>query len=335
MNGLNLNDIQEVIENTELEDQTVSTGGNFEIRRLPVGTHPVRLISYIEYGAQPQRAYKGEEKPDAPTVALTFEFLGKRTVTEATEDKPETAMKKTIILKKSSHEKAAYRKLFEKMRAGDTSITNMVQMVGSHSWLMDVEWTQGKEVLKGKAAIEAAEAKLKADPDNKDLRIWDNVRNSEGFMISAPFIEKYDEETGDTESIPVTVREPISPLSAFLWDNPNPKFWASIFIEGSYTRTVDGKEEKISKNRHQIKCVSASNYEGSALQAMLDGTDDIGADAVADEPKEEKKEESKKPAKAAEEKPETSSKESAPSETKSPSEPEMSEEEQLLAELGM
>ena len=159
MNGLNLNDIQEVIENTELEDQTVSTGGNFEIRRLPVGKHPVRLISYIEYGDQPQRAYKGEEKPDAPTVALTFEFLGKRTVTEATEDKPETAMKKTIILKKSSHEKAAYRKLFEKMRAGDTSITNMVQMGGSHSWLMDVEWTQGKEVLKGKAAIEAAQGK--------------------------------------------------------------------------------------------------------------------------------------------------------------------------------
>ena len=284
---LNLHDIQNEIENIELEDQSVSTGGNFPARRIPMGLHPARLVRYIELGDHPQKAYQGVDKDDAPMVALTFEFLGKKTVTEATEEKPEYAMQKTIVIKKSSHEKATYRKLFDKMRAGDTTITNMLQMVGVGKWLMKVEWTQNNKVLKA-ADVEAAEAKSKAEPDNKELKIWDSIRNDTGYMITAPYVDKFDEETGETATVAVPVREPISGLAAFIWETPNPKFWASIHIEGSYTKTVNGKEEEVSKNRWQNMCIEATNYNGSALQTMLDGTDAIGAAVIAETPEEEK-----------------------------------------------
>jgi hypothetical protein len=65
-------------------------------------------------------------------------------------------------------------------------------------------------------------------------------------------------------------------------------FWNSLFIEGSYTRTVDGKEVEVSKNRLQNKIMEATNYEGSPIANFVEGLDNLG-DTVTAEPKKETK----------------------------------------------
>lgn len=282
--GLNINDITEhLTDGGELEDQTVSTGGNFERRLLPIGKHPVRLVSYIELGMHKQPDYDKQKKPDAEMVALTFEFLGKRTTDLDDAGKMTYAMRKTVTLKKSFNDKAAFRKLFEKMRAGDSSIKNMAQMVGVGTWMMGVEWTQNNKVLRNATEVAEAEAAFKADSKNKSLKIWDNIRNGEGYMISPAVIQIQDQETGEiTGTRPVKVIPNFGPLALFTWNNPKPMFWDSIHIEGHWENEVEGVKVKKSKNRWQDLCINATDYEGSALQGMLDGLDDLGKGQSAD-----------------------------------------------------
>lgn len=280
MTGLNYNDIDQALASAQLEDQTVSVGGgNFTFKRLPMGKHVIRLMQYIEVGEQPQGDYNGKPKPDAPNVVMGFEFLSKRCVEQREDGKGEYAPRKVVIIKKSFHEKAAYRKLFEKLRCGDTSITHMAQMVGKQHWVVTVEWTtkvDGKEIVLTAANVEEYEERAKANPDNREMKIWDNIRNKDGFMIAAPVRSVFDDEGEDTGVVvPIPCREPVGPMTMFLWDDPMPVLWDSIFIEGSYTKTVEGKDIEVSKNRHQEMCMAASNFAGSPLDMMLGGVDDL------------------------------------------------------------
>ncbi len=53
-----------------------SGGGNrIEQPTIDPGTYPARLAQIISLGLQPQRAYKGEDKPPAPEIMLTYELL--------------------------------------------------------------------------------------------------------------------------------------------------------------------------------------------------------------------------------------------------------------------
>ena len=54
-------------------------------------------------------------------------------------------------------------------------------------------------------------------------------------------------------------------VAIFLWDYPTKEAWDSLFREGTFD---DGK----SKNILQEKCMCATNFEGSALQALLMGS---------------------------------------------------------------
>lgn len=56
----------------------------------------------------------------------------------------------------------------------------------------------------------------------------------------------------------------------FLWNNPTMECWESLKIEG--TRT-DDSGKVVSKNWIQEKILSAVDYEGSPLQALLGGSD--------------------------------------------------------------
>ncbi len=79
-----------------------------------------------------------------------------------------------------------------------------------------------------------------------------------------------------------------------LWNAPSQEQWASIFIDGSYTREIDGVEQTFSKNFLQEECLSASNFTGSALEGMLGGSDEIikAMGTPKPEPKSEPKPES-------------------------------------------
>lgn len=54
-------------------------------------------------------------------------------------------------------------------------------------------------------------------------------------------------------------------VAIFLWDYPTKEAWDSLFREGTFD---DGK----SKNTLQEKCMCATNFEGSELQALLMGS---------------------------------------------------------------
>ncbi len=68
----------------------------------------------------------------------------------------------------------------------------------------------------------------------------------------------------------------------FLQDNPTKASWDSLFIDGTYTNR-DGVEA--SKNFLQNKITSSLSFEGSALQALLEGTDSLPAmeESIEDE----------------------------------------------------
>lgn len=304
---LNINDIQNEIDTTEgLADQSQAAagGGNFERSRLPMGKHPVRLVGYVELGMQDAGTYDGAQKPDEEQARMTFEFLGKRTVVAKEDGTGDFAPRKSVTKKLSLHPKAGFFKLFQAMRAGDSTITHMANMIGKQAWIVTVTWRTKDDAghyitIKNKKEADNFEQRLKdakTDADKKNFRIFDNV---DWNSIAAPVVPVLDEDGEDTgESKPLKVRSVVGGLQMFLWDNPKPMFWESLFIAGTYTKKVDGKDVEVSKNYLQEIVLGAKNYEGSPLQGMLEGLDDLpgvadkepaGADeAEADDIPEEK-----------------------------------------------
>lgn len=54
-----------------------SNGGGDRVPQplLDIGSYPARLVRFIDMGIQPQRPYKGQDKPPAHEVDLTYELL--------------------------------------------------------------------------------------------------------------------------------------------------------------------------------------------------------------------------------------------------------------------
>lgn len=52
-----------------------SSGGDFNKDPLEAGAYPTRLVQILSLGLQPQRPFKGEEKPPKQEIMLTYEFL--------------------------------------------------------------------------------------------------------------------------------------------------------------------------------------------------------------------------------------------------------------------
>lgn len=53
-----------------------STGGNrVEQPDLEAGVYPARVVQIIDFGLQPQRPYKGQEKPPAYEIGITYELV--------------------------------------------------------------------------------------------------------------------------------------------------------------------------------------------------------------------------------------------------------------------
>ena len=58
---------------------------------IPAGVYPGRLVQIIDFGLQPQRPYKGADKPPAPEIGLTYELVDTFLIDEEgkeIEDKP-------------------------------------------------------------------------------------------------------------------------------------------------------------------------------------------------------------------------------------------------------
>lgn len=174
-----------------------------------------------------------------------------------------------IKIKVSSNEKAKFYKLLTKMIAGRQDIKHMAEMLGE-GFLVKV--THNVTEKDGKKTT------------------WVNLDDENGWNIGAP--ETFDpvSETSTPIEVPAATVAP----RLLLWESPSIEQWESIFIDGTYTRKVDGVDTEVSKNFIQQTCLAAVDFVGSPLEAFLAGGDDITKE-LSEGPKEEPKEETKLP----------------------------------------
>ncbi len=308
MTNLNVQDLDLFLETAELDDLSISTGGgDFKRELLPAKGHAVRLVGYTEVGVHTKKKFQSEETNEVDTVRMTFEVLSKDGIRLDDAGKAVGARRLYMECKKSTHEKSTMRKLFEIMREGDTTITHFAQLIGTKAWKLKVNWEANRKLLQNKKARTEALAAAEASPDNKDLRVWE-VWKTNGVPNLSPAVNAVMDEDGEDtgEVIPMKVPAVVGKLEFFLWDTPVVEHWASLYIDGEYEKKdASGAVVKVSKNRVQEQAISANNYEGSALQAMLDGTEFVAPEVldVEDEaPKKEKKAKKPKKDKKAEDK---------------------------------
>ena len=250
----------------EHTDQTEAPA-SFEYETPPEGFTVARFVGYVEVGKQPQRAFEGVEKPDAPTVRLTFELNGPAHRTEYEKD-GEKHVRTNLLrtsLTISSHEKAGFYKLLKKMAAGRENIKHMAEMLGE-GFLIKVTHSKSKDGKKTYANM-------------KEDGVWNIGAPAHQDVIT--------NQTTILEVPPATAAEQL-----LLWAAPSEEQWTSIFIDGSTEREVDGKKVVISKNFLQLQAMEASNFVGSPLEALVAGLSGLAdplasAAPAADAPKEE------------------------------------------------
>jgi hypothetical protein len=97
------------------------------------GTYPVRLVQVIDMGLQPQRAFKGEDKPPAQDVMLTYEFVDVFMVDEQgkdIEDKPRW-VSETINLRSFKADLATSTKRIKALDPKDVHNGDLAALVGA------------------------------------------------------------------------------------------------------------------------------------------------------------------------------------------------------------
>lgn len=236
------------------EDQTVEQTTTFDNEPPPAGVTVGRFIEYIELGKQKQPDYMGKPKPPADGVRVTFELLHpKKNIHEyeVEGDKRIRADRVSIRLTKKMSDKASFKKLLKSMTYGRDDVKHMAQMLGEAFIINIYHNVVEKE---GKKTTYA------------------NLHNDGAYGIGAPFVT--DPLEGTKTEVPV--REAISPLRLFLFNNPTKETWDSLFIDGTREVKKDGGAvEHVSKNWLQELILSSISYAGSALEALLGGVADL------------------------------------------------------------
>jgi hypothetical protein len=283
----------------EAEDQTVEQTTTFDNEPPAAGVTVGRFIEYIELGKHKQADYMGKPKPPADGVRLTFELLNPKKNLHEYEvegEKRIRADRVSIRISKKMSDKAKFKKLFNAMTYGRDSIKHMAQMLGE-AFIINIYHNvvekEGKKVT------------------------YVNLDNDGQYGIGAPFVT--DPLEGTKTEVPV--REAISPLRLFLFNNPTKETWDSLFIDGTREVKKDGGAvEHVSKNWLQELILSAVNYSGSALEALLGGVADLPTNeeeveekTIAPDPKTTvTKDDPKKAAAAKEEKPKAAATKATP-----------------------
>ena len=237
-------------EANKLKNQAVDTGPDIKYEPPKAGPCVARFISYVEVGKQEPRKkgkfYKGPQE----TAIIQFELRGKKHATEI-----ETDGKKSIIypiitetVTISNSAKSWFYKMLHAMDYGRGNV-HMAMMLGEGFKLNILH----NEVEK----------------DGKKV-VYANIRDEHGWKISAPVSEVEDPDSGEMVTKPLNVPEPVNPLRMMLWDSPTQEQWDSLFVDGTRTVKVDGKDVEQSKNWLQNMIVEGPAFKGSAIEVMLE-----------------------------------------------------------------
>lgn len=242
----------------EIEDQTeVVVGGDYEYTPPAAGKTVARFIEYIEAGKHVEM-YNGQPKKDpVEYVYLKFELLHPAKNIKEIEvegvGKKKIAEQMVLKVTKKLNDRAKYYKLFMAMRAGRDEITHMAEMLGE-AFIVDIKHNESEK--DGKKTVYA--------------NLW-----FDGSWHVFPPIQE-DALAGTKTNISSAVPEPLSPIRIFLWQVPTKETWDSLFIDGTReVKNADGTIKQESKNWLQELILSAKDFEGSALQQMLAGVDNL------------------------------------------------------------
>lgn len=242
-----------IAEAAEAEDHTqVVSTDDFSFDPPPAGVTVGRFIEYIEVGLHGQKPHKGKAKKDAEEVRVTFELLHpKKNIKEIEKEdgtKITIADRITVKLRKSLHEKASFRKLFDKMAYGRQDIKHFAQMLGE-GFVITVYHNE-------------------VDKDGKK-RTYANIQAEDGsWAVGAPVVVDPITETSKKVQIP----EALSGLRMFLWNHPTQETWDSLFIDGDKEiKDAEGGVTTVSKNWIQNLIMKAKNFKGSPVEDMLNG----------------------------------------------------------------
>ena len=237
------NNLSEFINEEELNSQVDAPQSPFIV--IPSGTYAARFVKYIEMGMRKQPDWAGRARPDAPMCLLGFELFGKALapIINKTSGQPVLFYERLAI---KYGEKANFGKLLSKMSYG-RQISHMAKMLGE-GFLISIVHNKG----------------------NND-RLYANMKHpEEGYLIRAP---RYNAETNplaEPNMKVVNVPEPTAPYSVLIWDSPSMKQWNSVFIDGSYTKNVNGEETEVSRNWIQQDILeNATDFQSSKLKALL------------------------------------------------------------------
>lgn len=220
-------------------DMTIAVKGGGGGRKLPDGNAFARLVGYVELGNQPQE-YQGVAKEPAPAFILTFALSGyapnpedpSKPLSYSNDDGTPYLMH-AFPMAMSQNEKAKAFLLFKRMNWKNKA-THFAQLIGE-AFIIPVYQHQSKK------PGSAPRSTMKLD----------------GMMPPLDLVSQTPYNIAPARD---------EDLRLFLWDHPHIEHWDSLHIAGEYE---DEAKVKHSKNRIQETILSATNYEGSALQLLL------------------------------------------------------------------
>lgn len=232
--------IEEVAEHTDMNEAVAGGGGDY----VPpaVGLTWLRFTGYVEHGVH-EEEYEGKVKK-VEKVWMRFQLFGPNHPVREDGTPHEISFNVT----KSQNEKSNFYKLFKRMNY-DGAAKHMAQLLGK-AFL--------GEVFPAKKA--------------EDKRTY--LRGPDGFSIRSPHVQ--DPMTGEMRTIPCP--EPVGKILCFLW-TANAKYlkgmWDDIHIDGKWDDQKDDAgnviKEGRSKNYHQDRIKSATNFQGSPIAEVLFG----------------------------------------------------------------
>ena len=255
-----------------LKDQSDTSSAQFSDNLPEIGKAPARLVGYVELGLQAQPAFKGKAKDPARELIISFEIFGSKNTREIEVDgkKKKVGKRLDVRVTEKLNDRAKFTKLFTKMTRS-CPIEHIAHML-NEVFLVEIRHVESAKGRKY-ATIQAEDG---------------------SFNVSGPTIEKLDdmgEVIGEIDLVAITPPASV-PFRLFLNDDPTLEQWQSIKIDGTYTKKTtaeDGSvvEEEKSKNFMQEAIMSALDWEGSAMEALLN---DLGEEEIEEEVSEEEEE---------------------------------------------
>jgi hypothetical protein len=237
--------LDQYVEAENIDQNEVSSGGEYELPKA--GRAFMRLVEYVELGSH-QEDFQGVPKKSlTPLCRVTVELSGKN-YPAADVEGVKFPMRMGFTMGISSNDKAKFYKLFRALNGmHGNKYKHMAQMAADNIAFIGTisHNSNGKE--------------------GKDKREYANLWDNSQWPVEAPMkriFNEDDEEDTEGTLVPLTVAPALSPTRIFLFNAPRLVDWAKLYIEGT-------REDGSSKNWMQDLILSAGNFNGSALDALL------------------------------------------------------------------